>query len=93
MASAEAGKKERQDGQRCMALSVAILVGEAQEWVPELLAKAKGLKVGAGTDAAADLGPYGKQVVAFYTQTKTVIQRWFDDDATAHHVNTTISLK
>ena len=26
-----------------------------------------------------DLGPYGKQVVMFYTQTKTVTQRWFDD--------------
>jgi malonate-semialdehyde dehydrogenase (acetylating)/methylmalonate-semialdehyde dehydrogenase len=27
-----------------------------------------------------DLGPYGKQVVQFYTQTKTVTARWFDDD-------------
>lgn len=220
-------------GQRCMALSVVILVGEAREWVPELLAKTQGLKVGAGADAATDvgplispaalarvnsliergvadgakleldgrnvvvpghekgnfvgptvfsgvlpgqavydqevfgpvlslmdaedldeaiaiinanpngngtaiftqsgaaarkfqeevdvgqiginlpipvpvpifsfsgsrasklgdLGPYGKQVIAFYTQTKTVTERWFDDDATAHHVNTTISLK
>ncbi len=26
-----------------------------------------------------DLGPYGKQVVMFYTQTKTVTARWFDD--------------
>ena len=26
-----------------------------------------------------DLGPYGKQVVQFYTQTKTVTARWFDD--------------
>jgi malonate-semialdehyde dehydrogenase (acetylating)/methylmalonate-semialdehyde dehydrogenase len=25
-----------------------------------------------------DLGPYGKQVVLFYTQTKTVTARWFD---------------
>ena len=39
-----------------------------------------------------DLGPYGKQVVLFYTQTKTVTARWFDD-ATAHGLNTTISLK
>jgi malonate-semialdehyde dehydrogenase (acetylating)/methylmalonate-semialdehyde dehydrogenase len=39
-----------------------------------------------------DLGPYGKQVVQFYTQTKTVTARWFDDDATST-VNTTISLK
>ena len=40
-----------------------------------------------------DLGPYGKQVVQFYTQTKTVTARWFDDSTTSHGVNTTISLK
>jgi malonate-semialdehyde dehydrogenase (acetylating)/methylmalonate-semialdehyde dehydrogenase len=40
-----------------------------------------------------DLGPYGKQVVQFYTQVKTVTARWFDDAATAGAVNTTISLK
>jgi malonate-semialdehyde dehydrogenase (acetylating) / methylmalonate-semialdehyde dehydrogenase len=40
-----------------------------------------------------DLGPYGKQVVQFYTQTKTVTSRWFDDAATSAGVNTTISLK
>ena len=28
-----------------------------------------------------DLGLYGKQVVMFYTQTKTITQRWFDDPA------------
>jgi len=40
-----------------------------------------------------DLGPYGKQVVQFYTQTKTITSRWFDDTATSTGVNTTISLK
>jgi malonate-semialdehyde dehydrogenase (acetylating)/methylmalonate-semialdehyde dehydrogenase len=40
-----------------------------------------------------DLGPYGKQVIMFYTQTKTVTARWFDDSTTAQGVNTTISLK
>jgi malonate-semialdehyde dehydrogenase (acetylating)/methylmalonate-semialdehyde dehydrogenase len=40
-----------------------------------------------------DLGPYGKQVVQFYTQTKTVTARWFDDSTVATGVNTTISLK
>ena len=40
-----------------------------------------------------DLGPYGKQVVQFYTQTKTVTSRWFDDGSPAAGVNTTISLK
>jgi len=40
-----------------------------------------------------DLGPYGKQVVQFYTQTKTVTSRWFDDGSAPAGVNTTISLK
>ena len=40
-----------------------------------------------------DLGPYGKQVVQFYTQTKTVTARWFDDAVVSAGVNTTISLK
>jgi malonate-semialdehyde dehydrogenase (acetylating)/methylmalonate-semialdehyde dehydrogenase len=40
-----------------------------------------------------DLGPYGKQVVQFYTQTKTVTTRWFDDSSVSTGVNTTISLK
>ena len=40
-----------------------------------------------------DLGPYGKQVVQFYTQTKTVTARWFDDSNAPSSVNTTISLK
>ena len=38
-----------------------------------------------------DLGPYGKQAVQFYTQTKTVTARWFDDEA-SRGVNTTISI-
>ncbi len=40
-----------------------------------------------------DLGPYGKQVVQFYTQTKTVTSRWFDDDSLNDGVNTTINLR
>ncbi|WP_343676879.1 CoA-acylating methylmalonate-semialdehyde dehydrogenase [Paraburkholderia heleia] len=40
-----------------------------------------------------DLGPYGKQVVQFYTQTKTVTARWFDDATVNDGVNTTINLK
>ncbi|TLX56031.1 methylmalonate-semialdehyde dehydrogenase (CoA acylating) [Stutzerimonas nosocomialis] len=40
-----------------------------------------------------DLGPYGKQVVQFYTQTKTVTQRWFDENDVGTSVNTTITLK
>lgn len=44
-------------GQRCMATSVIVLVGEAQKWIPDIVAKAKTLKVNAGVEKGADLGP------------------------------------
>jgi malonate-semialdehyde dehydrogenase (acetylating) / methylmalonate-semialdehyde dehydrogenase len=44
-------------GQRCMAVSVAVLVGDAKEWIPDIVEKAKTLKVNVGTEKAADLGP------------------------------------
>lgn len=48
---------------------------------------------GSRASKLGDLGPYGKQVIAFYTQTKTVTERWFDDNSVSTGVNTTISLK
>ncbi len=48
---------------------------------------------GSRASKLGDLGPYGKQVVQFYTQTKTVTQRWFDEDDVGTAVNTTITLK
>lgn len=36
-------------GQRCMALSTAIFVGETKEWIPEIVEKARKLQVNAGT--------------------------------------------
>jgi len=44
-------------GQRCMALTTAIMVGEAKEWIHDVADKAKKLKVTAGHEANADLGP------------------------------------
>ncbi|WP_084311933.1 CoA-acylating methylmalonate-semialdehyde dehydrogenase [Pseudomonas jinjuensis] len=44
-------------GQRCMALSVVVLVGEAQQWLPELVEKARTLKVSAGVEPGTDVGP------------------------------------
>ncbi|KAG8785384.1 hypothetical protein FRC19_009911 [Serendipita sp. 401] len=44
-------------GQRCMALSVAIFIGPAQSWIPELVERAKQLKVNGGFEPGADLGP------------------------------------
>jgi len=44
-------------GQRCMALTTAIFVGDSQKWIPELIEKGKKLKVTAGHEPDADLGP------------------------------------
>jgi len=44
-------------GQRCMASSVVVLVGEAQAWIPEIVEKARALKLGAGHEAGVDVGP------------------------------------
>ena len=35
-------------GQRCMALSTAIFVGEAQKWIPDLIERTQKLVVNAG---------------------------------------------
>mmetsp|Transcript_5735 Transcript_5735/g.16267 ORF Transcript_5735/g.16267 Transcript_5735/m.16267 type:complete len:528 (+) Transcript_5735:89-1672(+) len=43
-------------GQRCMALSAAVFVGEAKEWIPEIAERAKRLRVSAGWENP-DLGP------------------------------------
>ena len=39
-----------------------------------------------------DLHAYGKQAVRFYTETKTVTERWFDDEESSE-TNLTIDLK
>jgi malonate-semialdehyde dehydrogenase (acetylating) / methylmalonate-semialdehyde dehydrogenase len=44
-------------GQRCMALSTLVMVGETKEWLPELAERAKQLQVNGGFEAGADLGP------------------------------------
>jgi malonate-semialdehyde dehydrogenase (acetylating)/methylmalonate-semialdehyde dehydrogenase len=40
-----------------------------------------------------DLGPNGKQSILFWTQTKTVTARWFEDDTSSKKANMTISMK
>ncbi|EOX98632.1 hypothetical protein QUC31_015067 [Theobroma cacao] len=44
-------------GQRCMALSTIVFVGDSESWENELIERAKALKVNAGTEPDADLGP------------------------------------
>lgn len=40
-----------------------------------------------------DLHSYGKQAVRFYTETKTITARWFEEDIPSGEVNMTITLK
>lgn len=44
-------------GQRCMALSTVVFVGDSKSWEEKLVERAKSLKVNVGTDPDADLGP------------------------------------
>ncbi|OCK80702.1 methylmalonate-semialdehyde dehydrogenase [Lepidopterella palustris CBS 459.81] len=44
-------------GQRCMALSTCVMVGETKDWVPEIAERAKALKMNGGFEEDTDLGP------------------------------------
>ena len=44
-------------GQRCMALSALVMVGETKDWLPEVAERAKKLNVNGGFEEGADLGP------------------------------------
>nr|AFK49277.1 unknown [Lotus japonicus] len=44
-------------GQRCMALSTVVFVGDSKPWENILVERAKALKVNAGNEPDADLGP------------------------------------
>lgn len=44
-------------GQRCMALSTVVFVDEAEEWLPELVERAKKLKISGGFEPDVDVGP------------------------------------
>ena len=67
-------------GQRCMALSVVVLVGEAQQWIPDLVAKARTLKVSAGTEKGTDVGPLVS--CAARERVEGLIERGIADGAT-----------
>jgi len=67
-------------GQRCMAASTLVLVGEARNWLPEIVERAKLLKVNGGFEADADLGP----VISPQSKARIegLIQSGVDDGAT-----------
>jgi malonate-semialdehyde dehydrogenase (acetylating) / methylmalonate-semialdehyde dehydrogenase len=44
-------------GQRCMALSCVVFVGDSINWLPEIVERAKALRVGPGLEKTTDVGP------------------------------------
>lgn len=44
-------------GQRCMAISVAVFVGETKDWIQDLVHEAQTLRVGNGMEENVDIGP------------------------------------
>jgi len=44
-------------GQRCMALSTVIFVGETKEWINDIAEKGRSLKVGNGLESNTEVGP------------------------------------
>jgi len=44
-------------GQRCMALTTAVFVGDSKDWIPDLVSRVKKLKVNAGHEPGTDIGP------------------------------------
>ncbi|MDR4125061.1 CoA-acylating methylmalonate-semialdehyde dehydrogenase [Yanghanlia caeni] len=66
-------------GQRCMATSVAVFVGDTRDWIPDFVERARKLKVNAGVDREADLGPLVSQ--AARSRVEGLIQKGIDEGA------------
>lgn len=67
-------------GQRCMALPVVIFVGEAKEWIPDMVAKANSLKLNAGHEQGTDVGPLINR--PHYNRVKAHIKKAQEEGAT-----------
>jgi len=67
-------------GQRCMALSVVLTVGETKEWMAELAEKAKQIVVNGGFEEGADMGPLISPQAT--KRIEDIIQSAEDDGAT-----------
>merc|ERR1719311_1955757 len=66
-------------GQRCMAISVAIFVGKAQEMIPMIAEQAAKLSVGPGQESSSDIGPVISSVAK--QRIESLIQSGTDDGA------------
>merc|ERR1712137_1139768 len=66
-------------GQRCMAISAAIFVGSAREFIPHIAEAASKLKVGPGHEAGVDIGPLISK--AAQERVRSLIQTGVDQGA------------
>lgn len=66
-------------GQRCMALSTAVFVGDAQQWIPDLIERAEKLKVNSGDQPGADVCPLVS--VASKERVERLVQSGIDEGA------------
>ena len=80
-AAALAGAAFGAAGQRCMALSVAVFVGDCSKTIDALAAHARALRVGAGSAADTDVGPLIS--VAAADRARTLIAAALSDGARA----------
>lgn len=53
-------------GQRCMALPVAVMVGETKNWIPLLKEKVQKLKLGSGFEEGVDIAPLAYPEVNYF---------------------------
>ncbi|TXS93981.1 CoA-acylating methylmalonate-semialdehyde dehydrogenase [Parahaliea maris] len=67
-------------GQRCMAISVAVFVGESKEWIGELSERMATARPGAWNDAGASYGPIISRPA--YEKVLGLIQKGKDEGAT-----------
>jgi len=67
-------------GQRCMALSTAIFVGQSQEWIPEIVSKASQIEVNDGFHTETGIGP----LISMQAKTRAskLVQRAVEEGAT-----------
>ncbi|OWM63670.1 hypothetical protein CDL15_Pgr008213 [Punica granatum] len=55
-------------GQKCAAISTVVFIGSLSPWEDKLLERARQIKVNAGTEEEAELGPVSSKQVAGYNQ-------------------------
>src|ERR1700748_2274239 len=67
-------------GQRCMAVSVAVLVGDARQWIPDMVDRARKMSGGDGPSKTRAVGPL--IACAARERVESLIARGIEEGAT-----------